>query len=87
MQRTIAWISTRGVKYCPAPFFPSLAAFSSSPSNAAPFTSTSRAVHSVWSTSPISRFRLTGFAKRFCACAKMSPRIPGSFPSRPRSFV
>ena len=32
MQRTIDWISTRGVKYCPAPFLPSLAAFSSRPS-------------------------------------------------------
>ena len=34
MQRTMDWISTRGVKYWPAPFFPSLAAFSSRPSKA-----------------------------------------------------
>ena len=31
-QRTIASMSTRGVKYWPDPFFPSLAAFSSKPS-------------------------------------------------------
>jgi hypothetical protein len=30
--RTADSISTRGVKYCPAPFLPSLAAFSRSPS-------------------------------------------------------
>ena len=32
MQRTMDWMSRRGVKYCPAPFLPSLAAFSSRPS-------------------------------------------------------
>jgi hypothetical protein len=52
-----------------ATFFPSLAAFSSSPSNTAALTSTPSAVHSVSSISPIIRFRLTGLLKRDCAPA------------------
>ena len=53
-----------GVKYWPAPFLPSLAAFSSRPSKAAPFTSTSMAVHSSSSIRVMSRLRLTGLLKR-----------------------
>jgi hypothetical protein len=81
MQRTMLWISSRGVKYCPAPFLPSLAAFSSKPSNASAFTSTSSAVHSVSSIRLTSRLRLTGLLKRDWAPAKMSPSSPGSRPS------
>ena len=80
MQRTMDWIRTRGVKYCPAPFLPSLAAFSSSPSKAAAFTSTSRAVHSVSSIRLTSFLRLTGLLKRDWAPAKMSPRMPCCLP-------
>lgn len=69
------------MKYCPAPFFPSAAAFSSSPSNTAAFTSTSIAVHSVPSISWISFFRFTALVNRLCAPEKMSPSIPGSRPS------
>ena len=72
MQRTIDSMRTRGVKYCPAPFLPSLAAFSSSPSNAAPFTSTSIADQSSSSIMAMTRLRLTGLLKRGVACAKMS---------------
>ena len=43
-QRTIASMSSRGVKYWPAPFFPSLAAFSSKPSKASALTSTPSSV-------------------------------------------
>ena len=70
------WISTRGVKYWPAPFLPSLAAFSSRPSKAAPFTSTSIADQSSSSIMVMSRLRLTGLLKRGVACAKMSPSSP-----------
>ena len=41
IRRTMHSISGRGVKYWPAPFLPSAAVFSSSPSNAAALTSTS----------------------------------------------
>ncbi len=54
MQRTMVWIRMRGVKYWPAPFLPSLAAFSSSPSNAAALMSVSSAIHSVSSIRPMS---------------------------------
>ena len=81
-QRTIDWISTRGVKYCPAPFLPSLAAFSSSPSKAAALMSTSSAVHSVSSIRSISRLRFAGLLKRDMAPAKMSPSRPGCLPER-----
>jgi hypothetical protein len=70
--RTIDLISTRGVKYWPAPFFPSLAAFSSKPSNAAPFTSTSIADQFSSSIIVMTRLRLTGLLKRGVACAKIS---------------
>ena len=79
--------AARGVKYCPAPFLPSLAAFSSSPSNAAAFTSTSSAVHSVSSIRLTSFLRLTGLLKRDCAPAKMSPRMPGCLPSVRRTSM
>ena len=69
------------MKYCPAPFFPSLAAFSSSPSKAAALTSTPSAVHFVSSIRSISRLRLTGLLKRDAAPAKMSPSMPGCLPS------
>ena len=59
MTRTIDLMSGRGVKYCPAPFLPSLAAFSSNPSYAWALTLTLRAVHSISSMSETSRFRLT----------------------------
>ncbi len=68
---TMAWMSGRGVKYWPAPFLPSLAAFSSRPSNAAPFTSTSIADQSSSSIMAMTRLRLTGLLKRGVACAKM----------------
>ncbi|SHW63550.1 Uncharacterised protein [Mycobacteroides abscessus subsp. abscessus] len=66
MQRTIDWMRMRGVKYWPAPFLPSLAAFSNNPSNAAAVMSVSMAVHSVSSIRPMSFCRLTGLVNRFC---------------------
>ena len=80
-QRTIDWIRRRGVKYCPAPFLPSLAAFSSNPSNTAALMSTSSAVHSVSSMRSISRFRFAGLLKRETASLKMSPSRRGWQPS------
>jgi hypothetical protein len=73
MQGTIDWIRIRGVKYCPAPFLPSLAAFSSNPSNAAAFTSTPSSVHWVSSMSATSFLRFTGLANFETAPAKISP--------------
>ena len=64
MQRTMLWIRGRGVKYWPAPFLPSAAAFSRRPSKAAAFTSVSSSVHSVSSMRPMSLWRLTGLVKR-----------------------
>ena len=72
-------MSGRGVKYWPAPFLPSLAAFSSRPSNAAPFTSTSIADQSSSSIMAMTRLRLTGLLKRGVACAKMSREQPAGF--------
>ena len=73
MQRTMALIRRRGVKYCPAPFLPSLAAFSSRPSNAAALTSMPSAVHSVSSMTPSSFFRLTGLLNpRLRSCKDVS---------------
>ena len=74
-------ISGRGVKYWPAPFLPSAAAFSSRPSNAAALTSTLRLVHSVSSIDLISCARVAGFDSRFWLAAKMSPRMPRCLPS------
>ena len=87
MHRTMAWIRMRGVKYCPAPFLPSAAAFSSRPSKAAALTSTSSAVHSVSSIRPMSLLRLTGLVNRLWAPAKMSPRMPCSVPSCVRTLM
>jgi hypothetical protein len=84
MTRTMDWISTRGVKYCPAPFLPSLAAFSSRPSKAAPFTSTSMEVHSSSSIMAMRRLRLTGLLKRGMDWLKMSPSRPFASRSRRR---
>ena len=75
-QRTTDWISRRGVKYCPAPFFPSLAAFSSSPSKTAALISISSVVHLVSSIRSIRRFRFAGLLKRDAARVKMSPSRP-----------
>ena len=72
-------ISLRGVKYCPAPFFPSLAAFSSKPFECRAFDIDVHAVHSSSSIMSTSRLRLTGLLNRGTGLVKISPRMPGAF--------
>jgi hypothetical protein len=77
-QSTIAWISGRGVKYCPAPDLMSSAPLLSSSSYASPLMSTPAADQfSASIRSTTSLLSLAGSWMRFCALRKMTPRVPG----------
>ncbi len=68
---TMASISGRGVKYCPAPLF----------------TSASISNHVSPCISEIKRFSFAGSCILFCALRKMVPSIPGSRPSSSRTCL
>jgi len=73
MTLQMVWMSGRGVKYWPAPFLPSLAAFRAGPR--------SSAFHVHVHRGPVflvnhgdDALEVDGLLKRGVACAKMSPR-------------
>ncbi len=77
-QSTIAWISARGVKYCPAPDLMSSAPLDSSSSYASPLMSVPVADQfSLSMRSTMSRLSLAGSWIRFCALRKIVPSVPG----------
>ena len=78
MQSTIAWISARGVKYCPAPDLMSSAPLLSSSSYASPLMSTPAADQfSLSIRSTMRRLSLAGSWMRFCALRKIDAERAG----------
>jgi hypothetical protein len=78
---TMLSISGRGVKYCPAPDFRSVAFFSSSPSYRSPSPSVFAEYQSSSSIASTSFFRFRGCVSIVCAFAKIActrpePRVP-----------
>jgi hypothetical protein len=87
MTVTIASISGRGVKYCPAPDFSSCALRSRSHSYIAPFTSMPSPSQFLPSISPTSRRSLAGSWISFWAFKKIVPIMPGRRDSLSRFAV